>query len=736
MITCEEAKKEVLRMKRWFILISLLISILLFSSMTYAANNIIHVSMNGSNVKVKEVPVLMNGQAIISEVPSFVYVDRTLVPIRFVAEGFGAEVKWDQATKTATVLHDNKVVKLTIDSNKVVVNNSKKVLDNNSIPKLVTFSNKDSRTMVPVRFISEVLGYDVSWDDINQIAYINSNSTGKDIEVIDLNPEVNEPKETEKPEVPIKPEKPKVEEPTLPAAGASITGINVLKGSTSNNTVEIKSNQPISYDALFLPDSNKLVIDIEDAVLNISGKAGQVGEILVNDQDFNRVTYSQYDTSPYVTRIVVELKGRLDYEFYTTEDGKTTTLAINDNEFNGIEVDMVDGKEALVIDGVGQVKYNVMKLKSPERIVVDLMDTNLGNKTTSYDIKTGFIKGVRVSQFGGDNNYKPGDRIVRIVMDIVDGVESPEIKVEADGDRLVIYPEKSIWEFINYDNSQSIRQLTINNNNRTIYDVSYNSDDKTMKIVIPKEDTQLREGYSPIKDGFMEDIKIAETNDDVIISIKFRKAIVYGVLSDSKAEEIVLSLQKDPNAINDYTIVLDPGHGGKDPGAISPNGTKEKDVNLIIGLKTRDKLEALKYDVIMTRTNDTFIDLYERARIANQNNADIFISIHHNSALNNGVRGLEILYCPRGQGTAKVDDQYPLAESISKGIIETTKGNDRGIKQRSDLVVIRNTNMSAVLIEVGYLSNASDEANIVSDAYQNKVVEGIILGIQNYFDMY
>ncbi len=727
MITFEEAKKEVLRMKRWFILISLLISILLFSSMAYAANNIIHVSMNGSNVQVKEVPVLMDGQAIISEVPSFVYVDRTLVPIRFVAEGFGAEVKWDQATKTATVLHDSKVVKLTIDSNKVVVNNLNKVLDKNSIPKLVTFSNKDSRTMVPVRFVSEVLGYDVNWDDINEIAYINSNSKGKDVEVIDLNPEVNGPKE---------PEKPELVAPPISTGISTITGIKVVKGSTSNSTVEINSNQPISYDTLFLPDSNKLVIDIEDAVLNISGKAGQAGEILVNDQDFSRVTYSQYDTSPYVTRIVVELKGRLDYEFYTTEDGKTTTLAINDNEFNGIKIDMVDGKEALVIDGVGQVKYNIIKLKSPERIVVDLMDTNLGNKTTSYDIKTGFIKGIRVSQFGGDNNYKPGDRIVRIVMDIVDGVESPEIKIESDGDRLVIYPEKSIWEFINYDNSQSLRQLTIKNNNRTKYDVSYNSDDKTMKIVIPKEDTQLREGYATIKDGFMEDINISETNDDIIVAIKFRKAIVYGVLSDSKAEEIVLSLQKDPNTINDYTIVLDPGHGGKDPGAISPNGTKEKDVNLIIGLKTRDKLESLKYDVIMTRTDDRFVELSERARIANQNNADIFLSIHHNSTLNNGVRGLEILYCPRGQGTAKVEDQYPLAESISKGIIETTKGNDRGIIQRSGLVVIRDTNMSAVLIEVGYLSNASDEANIVSDAYQNKVVEGIILGIQNYFEMY
>ncbi len=713
------------RIKRWFVLLSLLIFIMLFSSISYANNNIIQVSMNGSRVQVKEVPVLMDGRAILSEVPSFVYVDRTLVPIRFVAEGFGADVQWDQATKTATVLHDKKVVKLTIDSNKVIVNNSNQTLDKNSVPKLVTFPNDDSRTMVPVRFVSEVLGYDVSWDDINQIAYINSNPD--EVEVIDINPEIDETK---------KPEKPEDGKPVVPSTTASITGIDIVKGSTSNNTLIIKSNQSISYETLFLPDSNKLVIDIDNSVLNIPGKAGQAGEILVNDKDFSRVTYSQYTTSPYATRIVVDLKGRLDYEFYTTEDGKTTTLAINDNEFNGVEVERVDGKEALVIEGLGQVKYNIMKLKSPERIVIDLMDTNLGNKKTSYDVKTGFIKGIRVSQFAGDNNYSPGDRIVRIVIDVLDGVENPEIKIVSEGDRLVIHPEKSIWEFIDYDNTQAKRLINIENSHKTRYDVNYNQDNKTMEIIIPKEGTELREGYSSIKDGFIEDITISENSDDVVLRIKFRRAIVYDVLSASSSEEILLSLQKDPNAINDYTIVLDPGHGGKDPGAVSPNGTREKDVNLSIGLKTRDKLNTLGYDVIMTRSDDTFVDLYERARIANRNNADIFLSIHHNSTLNNGVRGLEILYCPRGQGTSKTDDQYPLAEAISKGILEKTKGLDRGIIQRPNLVVIRETNMSAVLIEVGYLSNASEEANIISDTYQNKVVEGIILGVQKYFEMY
>lgn len=712
-------------MKRWLVIISLLIFLLTFNSLVFGANGIINVSMNGSNVKVNEVKVLMDGQAFVSDVPSFIIGDRTLVPIRFVAESFGADVEWDQKTKTATVLHDNKVVKLSIDSNKVVINNQTKTLDTNSIPKLVTFSNNDSRTMVPVRFISEALGYEVGWDENMQIPFINS--TDKDIEVIELNPIIV----PVKPTVPVEPNK-----PAVPANVATISGIEVVKGSTSKHRVIIKSDKAINYEELFLPDSNKLVIDIENSILNTS-LADKPGDIVVSDINFSRVTYSQYDTSPYVTRVVVQLSDKLDYEFYSSADGKTTTLTLEDNTFDGIEIDRIDGIEALVIKDSKNVQYKVMKLTAPDRIVIDLLDTNLSENVYEYNLKAGFINKVRVSQFVGDKNYSVNDRIVRIVLDVMDGVTNPNIIMSTDGDDLLIIPEKSFWEFISYDSSGTERLITIKNNDETRYDVEYYSEAKRMDIIIPSKDTDLIASVASVRDNFIEDIKITKDDEDTIVSITFKRAIVFDILSESRDEEIKLSIKRDPNILyTDKTIVLDPGHGGKDPGAISPNGTKEKDVNLQIGLKTQSLLESLGYDVIMTRTNDTYIDLYERARIANSNNADIFISIHHNSTLNNSINGLEILYCPRGQGAAKVDDQFPLAEAISKGILQSTGGKDRGIIQRPGLVVIRDTSMAAVLVEVGYLSNAADEAQILNNSYQNKVVDGIINGIQNYFEMY
>jgi N-acetylmuramoyl-L-alanine amidase len=704
-------------MKRFLFIISLLILLLTFNSVVFGANEIINVSMNGSKVQVKEVKVLMDGQAFKSDVPSFIYIDRTLVPIRFVAESFGAEVGWDQATKTATVKHKDKVVKLTIDSNKVVLNNEAKTLDKNSIPKLVTFSNNDSRTMVPVRFISEVLGYEVGWDENNQMPYINSSD---DIEVIDLNPIID-------PETPTNPTT-----PSVPASTATIDSINVVKGSTSKQRVVIKSNQPIDFEPLFLPDSNKLIIDIEDAVLKTSDSK----EIKVNDGYIRSVTYSQYDNDPYVTRIVVQLEDKSDYDFYTSSDGKTNVLTFEEFKFNNIEIEKVDGVEALVIDDVKGIEYNVMNLKNPERIVIDLMDTNLTKKISEFNLQTGFIKNVRVSQFSGDNNYSPNDRIVRLVLDVQDGTTNPNVSIERDGDKLIIKPEKSIWEFITYDSTGTDRLISIKNNDSVRYDVNYDSSSKRMDIIIPSEDSDLVKSMTALSDNFIRQIQVNENGDDTIVSIYFVRGIEFEVLSDKRAEVIKIAFRRDPNLKYDGTIVIDAGHGGKDPGAISSNGTQEKVVNLQIALKVQRLLEDLGFNVIMTRTDDTFVDLYERANIANRNNADLFVSIHHNSTLNKAVQGLEILYCPRGSGVGKTADQYPLAEIISKSILQSTGGIDRGIIQRPGLVVIRETKMPAVLVEVGYLSNAEEEARIINDGYQNKVAQGIISGIQNYLDMY
>ena len=144
----------------------------------------------------------------------------------------------------------------------------------------------------------------------------------------------------------------------------------------------------------------------------------------------------------------------------------------------------------------------------------------------------------------------------------------------------------------------------------------------------------------------------------------------------------------------------------------------------------------LRYNVILTRNEDLFVDLYDRARIANSLNADIFISMHANSNIKSSITGLEVLYCPATSSEFKLEDQYPFADTVYSSIIRNTGIPGRGVIKRPELVVLRETIMPAILIEIGYLSNPQDEALVRDPAYQMRVVQGITEGIAQYFQLY
>lgn len=170
-------------------------------------------------------------------------------------------------------------------------------------------------------------------------------------------------------------------------------------------------------------------------------------------------------------------------------------------------------------------------------------------------------------------------------------------------------------------------------------------------------------------------------------------------------------------------VIFDPGHGGKDPGAVG-NNLQEKDINLAVGLKAGKILERHNIEVIYTRTTDTFVELSERANMANKANVDIFVSFHANAAGNANAQGLETFSYPNSaKGTA-------LAKCIQDSIIQArlyTK--DRGIKT-ANFAVLRQTNMPAALVELGFITN-SEDAKILRDK-QNELALAVAKGVLNY----
>jgi N-acetylmuramoyl-L-alanine amidase len=171
-------------------------------------------------------------------------------------------------------------------------------------------------------------------------------------------------------------------------------------------------------------------------------------------------------------------------------------------------------------------------------------------------------------------------------------------------------------------------------------------------------------------------------------------------------------------------VTVDPGHGGKDPGAIGIGGLREKDVVLDISLQVARLLEQQGVQVLLTRADDRFISLDGRTTMANRARADIFVSIHANaiSMSRPDVNGLETYYYSSG---------LRLAQTIHQSILQSINIRDRGVRQ-ARFYVLRNSSMPAVLVETGFLTGREDAANLSNAAHRSQMAEAIARGILLY----
>ena len=167
-------------------------------------------------------------------------------------------------------------------------------------------------------------------------------------------------------------------------------------------------------------------------------------------------------------------------------------------------------------------------------------------------------------------------------------------------------------------------------------------------------------------------------------------------------------------------IVIDPGHGGKDPGAVS-GGVQEKDIALAVALKIGALLTG--YEVVYTRTEDVYVGLSERALIANQAKADLFVSIHCNSVDDESAHGMEVYVYTACSAASK-----RAAHAIYDCLLPASGLRGRGVKSK-DLAVLRETKMPAVLIELGFISNPNDRAKLTNSAWQDDAAKAIADGI-------
>jgi len=172
------------------------------------------------------------------------------------------------------------------------------------------------------------------------------------------------------------------------------------------------------------------------------------------------------------------------------------------------------------------------------------------------------------------------------------------------------------------------------------------------------------------------------------------------------------------------TIVIDAGHGGRDSGTIGISGTQEKGLTLTVAKQLQNALSAAGANVVMTRKTDTYVSLANRVYLSSRHKADAFISVHFDSINDSSIRGLTTYYYH--------SNSKQLANKVHESTVSSTGMKNRNARY-GNYYVLRENSRPSILMELGYLSNRSDEAFVKTASFQSNAVKGIVTGLANYF---
>ena len=427
----------------------------------------------------------------------------------------------------------------------------------------------------------------------------------------------------------------------------------------------------------------------------------------------------------------------------------------------------------VAVDLEQDVQFESQRIDHPNRIFFDLKNTRLPSYLIgkSFDVDDGLVKKLRVAQ------YKPGR--ARLVIEIADQasynasllLNPPRLVIDIHGGDL--HGDDTHGEDLHSEQPLSASDLKPAATEHAI----------ASRVVPAAEKSQLSAGAGAPKKVIVE----ADDDDppdgaaDSVSpkpSTKSVKAAIVPRSAKSRVASAKSMREAQPTSSGDRSlirtlglkigkIVIDPGHGGHDTGTIGPNGLLEKDLVLDVSKRLGKLLEArLGAEVVFTRRDDTFIPLETRTSIANQEQADLFVSVHANSSHDPDARGVETYYLnftssPEALEVAarenaasdksihelqdlvkkialkeKIEESREFAsdiqQSLHSGLAAKSPGiRDRGVK-KAPFVVLIGANMPSILAEISFISNPGDEKRLRGPDYRQRIAESLYRGISRY----
>ncbi len=384
-------------------------------------------------------------------------------------------------------------------------------------------------------------------------------------------------------------------------------------------------------------------------------------------------------------------------------------------------------EQGFIIRTSGPTDASVRRVDSPDRLIVDLPGTiiSTATKERSFAVNRLGIKQIRIGQF---QNRPP---ITRIVLDIDQEVADWETAYDpaVKGVRLVPAGQLAMAQK-RAGNLLALRligdrlifvgdgplQAKIENTGSD-YKVNFPG------VSLPKQPIS---GPKLTSNGPLDRLRLFQDPGSEVSAILALGPGIKVIKTESQKNQFVIQFNK--GQIGQPTgegplVVIDPGHGGTDPGALA-GGRNEKTLNIQVAQYLGQILSQKGYRVVFTREDDRYIPLQGRVDIAEQVKANIFVSVHHNASENTGTDGLQTYYIRENSRT--------LAKIVHRNLIAKVGQPDRGLRT-ARYYVIRKTTMPAILVEMGYMTNPAELALITQAPHQRLAAESIARALDEYF---
>lgn len=593
--------------------------------------------------------------------------------------------------------------------------------DKKVMSDVMPFIYKDT-TMVPLRVISENLGVKVNYESVSKKITLSFKNNTIILKVNDLYAYVGG-------------KKTKLQIPPMIISNRVFVPLRFIAENFEakviwdgqNRIVRIyKKNNEIKN---IYWDENEGVLNIEaenpmeysiqekenSIILDLTAKVKENQNFYVYNGKF--LKDAQLSFTDMGTRLILEKKEGFIYEYFV-KDGvlKLKFFTIID----GLEYAKSTESSKFTIKVPANTEFKYFTLGSVNsndyRLVVDLYNSRPAFNIPRID-GDNFVRSIRSSQF----SINPD--ITRIVFDMKGDFN---FLVEKEEEGLIVeFRSNAKLLDVSIENEEGKTQIIFGLDKTTAY--SINEDVLRNTLVIEMDKTNLIYGGKTLDFTFSNGMKgnvifEEDVNNNKLVARIYKGD--YGLHHNVLTLDNKIIIEFSSLSLFGKTIVIDPGHGGSDPGAVY-QGVYEKDINLDIALRLKKVLEDNGAKVLMTRESDIYVNLYARAGMANEINADLFVSIHCNSSLNPQTSGVQTLYFP-------TMEKKRFAEVIQKSMVEALGITDLGIVERTALVVIRETNMPSCIIEVAFMSNPKDLSLLMDPNFRQKAAEGIFKGILRF----